>query len=68
MEFKKHESTVRYEIIRDDGTIMDSKDTFPEAIDAAIKYSNVCSNLFTIRTIKIEVNDEFAFQLGKVKY
>lgn len=65
---KKKESTVTYQIIKDGKTIVATKNSLEEAIDTAIKYSNTCSSLFFIRTVKTEIDDISCYQLGKIKY
>lgn len=65
---KQSESTVTYQIIKDENMLVAVKDKLEEAVDAAIKYSNTCSSLFTIRAVKIETNDLSVYQLGKIKY
>ena len=65
---KQKESTVIYQIIKDGNTIVATKNTLEEAIEAAIKSSNTCSSLFFIRTVKTEIDDIACYQLGKIKY
>lgn len=59
--------TITYQIVKDTGEVVATKDSFTEAIRAAVKLSNVCSNLFTIRSVATETQDEMSFQLGKIK-
>lgn len=67
MEYKKHESTVSYQIIRD-GIIVSTKSTLEEAIDTAKKVSTLSSQLIFIRSVKTEYDDMYCYQLGKLKY
>lgn len=63
----KQSEVTTYQIIKDENTLVAVKDKLEEAMDAAIKYSNTCSSLFTIREVKIKTNDLFVYQLGKIK-
>lgn len=62
------QSTITYQIIKDENMLVAVKEKLEEAVDVAIKYSNLCSSLFTIREVKIETNDLSVYQLGKIKY
>lgn len=67
MDYKKHESTVTYQIIRNE-VIVSTKSTLEEAIDTAKKFSRLSSQLIFIRSVKIEYDDMCCYQLGKLKY
>ena len=62
------QSTITYQIIKDENMLVAVKEKLEEAVDVAIKYSNLCSSLFTIREVKIETNDLSVYPLGKIKY
>lgn len=59
--------SITYQIVKDTGEVVATKDSFTEAIRTAVNLSNVCSNLFTIRSVATETQDEMSFQLGKIK-
>lgn len=65
---KYHESTVSYQIINNQGSIVGTKATLEEACETAKRLSNTCSQLFFIRSVRVEINDEYTYQLGKLKY
>ena len=67
MDYKRHESTVTYQIIRD-GVIVNTKSTLEEALDTAKKLSNLSSQFVLVRSVKVEYDDVCCYQLGKIKF
>lgn len=65
---KYHEATVSYQIVNQTGIIVATRASLDKACETAKRLSNTCSQLFFIRSVRIEINDEYTYQLGKLKY